>query len=53
MKATTKTKTQNIHQENLDLFSNFQSLQNIKKMFLCTKNPKHFLIFAPELVRLI
>jgi hypothetical protein len=34
MKANTKIKNQNIYQENLDLFSNFQSLQNIKKTLL-------------------
>lgn len=46
MKANTKIKTQNTHQENLDLFSNFQSLQNIKKNISLKLKPSFIDLFA-------
>ena len=46
MKANTKIKTQNINQENLDLFNNLASLQNIKKNVSNHKKPKTFFDFC-------
>lgn len=46
MKTITRIKAQNINQENLDLFNNLASLQNVKKNLSTHKKPKTFFDFC-------
>lgn len=46
MKVSTKNKTQNIYQENLDLFNNLKSLPNINKINSLRKKPQTFFDFC-------